>query len=112
MHIFDANSAERFEPAGHFGGLEVSKVVDGEGPGNLRVQVSYCPPGGGGERHHHDDDAQLFLILRGELTFDAGGKRFTLRERDAVLLEPGEDHATINESDEESVAVVVTVRSS
>lgn len=111
MQVYRAADAPRAEPAGHFGGLAVSDVtVDDGGPAGLRVQLSYCPPGGGGERHAHDDDAQLFLVARGELSFDTGEERFRLAERDAVLFAPGEPHATLNESDEDSVTVVVTVR--
>jgi quercetin dioxygenase-like cupin family protein len=109
MQIYRADTATKAEPPGHFGGLEVSDVVADE-RSTLRVQLSYCPPGGGGERHAHETDAQLFLIARGELSFDAGDERFRLGERDAVLFESGEPHATFNDSDEESIAVVVTVR--
>lgn len=110
MRIFDPKTAARIEPAGHFGHLEVTDVVPKDVGGDFVVQLSYCPPGGGGEKHHHDDDAQLFLVAKGELTFDTGTERFTLREQEAVLFEPGEPHATLNESDTESVSVVMTVR--
>jgi quercetin dioxygenase-like cupin family protein len=112
MHIFRASEAERVEPAGHFGHLAVADVVPKSVGDNFVVQLSYCPPGGGGEKHHHDKEAQLFLVIQGELTFDTGEDRFTLREQEAVLFEPFEPHATLNESDSDSVAVVVTVNRS
>ncbi len=110
MHIFHPGDAPRIEPAGHFGHLEVTDVVPREQGQNFVAQLSYCPPGGGGEKHHHDEDAQLFCVVKGELTFDTGEERFTLREQEAVLFQPGEPHATLNESDQESVSLVVTVR--
>lgn len=109
MHVFNPDNAPRVEPSGHFGHLAVADVVPKDLGENFVVQLSYCPPGGGGEKHHHDVEAQLFLIARGELTFDTGAERFTLHEHEAVLFEPGEPHATLNESDRDSVAVVVTV---
>lgn len=110
MHIFRAAEAPRVEPPGHFGQLSVADVVPKAIGDNFVVQLSYCPPGGGGEKHHHTEEAQLFLVIAGELTFDTGETRFTLREQEAVLFEPFEPHATLNESDRESVSVVVTVR--
>lgn len=109
MHRFQASSAPRTEPAGHFGHLAVSDVVPKSVGDNFVVQISYCPPGGGGEKHHHTEESQLFLVVSGELTFDTGEERFTLHEQEAVLFEPFEPHATLNESDSDSVAVVVTV---
>lgn len=109
MHTFRASEATSVEPAGHFGGLSISDVVSRAKGGNFAVQLSYCPPGGGGEKHSHDADAQLFLVIEGELTFDTGNERFTLHEREGVLFEVNEPHATLNESDKPSVSVVVTV---
>ena len=109
MHKFDPTTATRVEPAGHFGHLEVADVVPKAVGGIFSTQLSYCPPGGGGEKHHHETEAQVFLVIRGELTFDTGEERFTLRENEAVMFEPMEPHATLNESDSESVSVVITV---
>lgn len=110
MHLFKASEAERVEPAGHFGHLAVADVVPKAVGENFVVQLSYCPPGGGGEKHHHEEEAQLFLVISGELTFDTGEQRFTLKEQEAVLFEPREPHYTLNESDTDSVSVVVTVK--
>lgn len=110
MHIFRATEAPRVEPDGHFGHLAVADVVPKTVGDNYAVQISYCPPGGGGEKHHHEEEAQTFLVIAGELTFDTGEERFTLRAQEAVMFDPFEPHATLNESDAESVAVVVTVK--
>jgi quercetin dioxygenase-like cupin family protein len=110
MHVYRATESTRVEPAGHFGGLEVSDVVDRATGGNFVVQLSYCPPGGGGEMHEHAEDSQLFLVMEGELAFDTGSERFTLGPHEGVLFEPGEPHATLNESGAPSLSVVVTVR--
>lgn len=109
MHVYRAGEATSVEPAGHFGGLNVSDIVTRDKGGNFAVQLSTCPPGGGGEKHSHDADKQLFLVIEGELTFDTGQDRFTLHEREGVLFEVGEPHATLNESQATSVSVVVTV---
>lgn len=110
MHVYKAAGAPSVEPAGHYGGLAVSDAVGRDITGNFSVQLSYCPPGGGGESHHHTEDSQLFMVIQGELTFDTGSEVFTLGPKDSVMFAPGEDHATHNNSDEDSVSVVVTVK--
>jgi len=109
MHIWRRAEAEFFEHPGHFGGLEVSNVVSKAIGQNFVVQESKAPPGGGGESHYHENETQLFLVVKGELSFDTGSERFMLRSGEAVLFQPGEPHATLNEGGEESVSVVVTV---
>jgi quercetin dioxygenase-like cupin family protein len=99
---------ERFTPPAHFGGLKVGNIVPLVGH-NFSVQVSVAPPGGGGEKHHHDDWSQVFYVLDGELTFDTGKERFTLQAGEAVLFEPGDPHATINEGKRDSVSLVMTI---
>lgn len=110
MHVFKAEQASRVEPAGHYGGLAVSDVVAQDVGGNFKTQLSYCPPGGGGQSHHHAEESQLFVVIKGELSFDTGKEQFTLHDGQAVLFEPFEEHATHNHSDAESVSVVITVR--
>lgn len=112
MHVFKASEAKRVEPAGHYGGLAVSDAAPLDIGGNFTTQLSYCPPGGGGESHHHTEESQLFMVVKGELSFDTGKEQFTLREHEAVLFHPFEQHATHNHSDTESVSVVITVKQS
>jgi len=110
MKVFHVANAERVEPPGHFGHLEVATITDLDEVA-FRAQVSFCPPGGGGELHHHDDDDQLFVVVSGELTFRIGsGEEFTLGEHDAVLFKAGEAHYTENRSADPSVSIVVTAR--
>lgn len=97
-------------PPGHSGGLQVADVVDRDTGDNFVIQQSFAPPGGGGEMHQHDDDMQLFYVMSGSLSFDTGTSRFTLEAGEAVLFEPGEPHATLNDSSADSVSLVVTVR--
>jgi len=96
-------------PPNHFGGLNVLDIVPFAGS-NFSVQLSKAPKGGGGELHHHDDWSQVFYVLQGALTFDTGKERFTLTRGQAVLFEPGDPHYTINEGEEESVSLVITVQ--
>jgi quercetin dioxygenase-like cupin family protein len=108
MQIWHNDQPETFTPAGHFGGLRVANVVPRDGR-NFSVQVSTAPPGGGGELHHHDEWSQVFFVMQGELSFDTGKERFTLKAGQAVLFDPKDPHATLNESAEDSVSLVITI---
>ncbi len=108
MEISRTKGRKAYVPPGHFGGLEVSDLVPFEGS-NFSVQVSSAPPGAGGEMHHHEAWAQVFYVAAGELTFDTGEERFTLKQGESVKFEPHEQHETLNESDAPSVSLVITV---
>ncbi len=109
MNIWKNGAAAGVTPPNHFGGLTVLDIVPFKGS-NFSVQVSKAPKGGGGEMHHHDDWSQLFYLVRGELTFDTGKERFTLKEGQSVLFEPGDPHYTINEAEQEAAYLVITVQ--
>ncbi|HVW55433.1 MAG TPA: cupin domain-containing protein [Rhizobiaceae bacterium] len=109
MNIWKNGAAAGITPPNHFGGLTVLDIVPFKG-GNFSVQLSRAPKGGGGEMHHHDNWSQVFYLMQGELTFDTGEKRFTLKQGEAVLFEPGDPHYTINEGEEESAYLVITVQ--
>ena len=109
MKIWQEKNPETFTPPAHFGGLQVANIVP-FADGAFSVQISKAPPGAGGEMHHHDTWSQVFYILGGELTFDTGQKRFTLHAGESVLFEPKDPHYTLNEGNEESVSLVITVK--
>lgn len=108
MKRWTSNDSTPFTPPAHFGGLEVRDIVPFKGR-NFSVQVSKAPKGAGGEMHHHDDWAQVFYIVKGELTFDTGAERFTLHEGESVLFDPKDPHHTLNEGNEDSISLVVTI---
>lgn len=107
MRIWLNDNPETFTPPAHFGGLRVANFVPLK-ESKFSVQISTAPPGGGGEMHYHDDWSQVFFVLKGELTFDTGQQRFTLKEGQGVLFEPKDPHATLNESDVDSISLVIT----
>lgn len=108
MKVWKDGDKRGITPPNHFGGLEVLDIVSLAGS-PFSVQVSKAPPGGGGEMHHHEEWSQVFYVAKGEMTFDTGKERFTLTEGQSVLFEPGDPHYTLNESEEESTCLVITV---
>lgn len=109
MKIWKDGAAQGVTPPAHFGGLTVLDVVPFKG-NNHAIQVSRAPKGGGGEMHHHEDLAQTFFMIDGEMTFDTGKERFTLKPGEAVLFEPHDPHYTINEGDKDATYLVITVQ--
>jgi mannose-6-phosphate isomerase-like protein (cupin superfamily) len=59
--------------------------------------------------HHHEKWSQMFFVIDGEMTFDTGQERFTLKRGESVLFDPREPHHTLNESRKDSLCLVVTV---
>lgn len=96
------------QPEGHYGGVTAADILTKARTGNCIVSTMTTPPAGGGHIHEHKNDLQLFIVTQGSLTFDTGVERFTLAKMEAVLFEPGDPHSTANETDEDSVAVVIT----
>lgn len=109
MNIWKNGAAAGITPPNHFGGLTVLDVVPFK-DSNFSIQVSRAPKGGGGELHHHDSWSQVFYLMEGELTFDTGKERFSLKQGEAVLFEPGDPHYTINEAEQEAIYLVITVQ--
>jgi len=109
MKIWREKNPVTFTPPAHFGGLQVANFIPLDGS-DFSVQISTAPPGGGGEMHHHESWSQLFFVTKGQLTFDTGKERFTLKEGEGVVFEPNDPHYTLNEGDSDSVSLVVTVK--
>lgn len=109
MRIWKESDVAGFTPPNHFGDLKVFDVVPFENS-NFSVQVSRALSGAGGELHHHDTWSQVFFIMQGELTFDTGDQKFTLKAGESVLFEPKDPHHTLNEGNEESVSLVMTIK--
>jgi quercetin dioxygenase-like cupin family protein len=109
MNIWKNAAATGITPPNHFGGLNVLDIVPFKG-NNFCIQLSKAPKGGGGDLHHHDDWAQAFYMVKGEMTFDTGKERFTLKPGESVLFEPGDPHYTVNEADEQAEYLVITIQ--
>ena len=110
MQVWSSAEATWFHPAGHYGELRVSNVVDWGTGRIVQVQCSELRPGSDKELHTHDDAAQLYVVLDGEFRFDTGGETLRLGPMQAVLFEPGDPHAICNDGTEPGRALVTTVR--
>jgi quercetin dioxygenase-like cupin family protein len=48
--------------------------------------------------HMHDDEKEFFYFIKGTPLFKACGKEYRVSEGDAFLVEAGESHALINDT--------------
>ena len=110
MEIWRGKESKSFEPDGHFGGLAVTDVVTRDIGDNFVIQGSVIPPGGGGHSHSHEDDIQVFIVVKGQMTYDNGEEKVTLHANEAVTFLCDEPHASLNEGDSDTSVFVVTVR--
>lgn len=73
-----------------------------------RGTMSYKKPGvrthshdgpGGLDRHVHDD-CEAFVILQGKAVMEVDGQRIPLVTGDVLIVEPGEDHHLISDTED------------
>ena len=55
---------------------------------------------GGADCHVHEDDREAFVILQGKAMMEVEGERHPLVAGDIVVIEPGEDHHLISDSED------------
>ncbi len=58
---------------------------------------------GGTDCHVHADDREAFVILQGKAVMEVDGIRHPLVPGDIVVIEPGEDHHLISDTDDPCV---------
>jgi len=65
-------------------------------------------PGGSSASHRHRRSEETYYILRGEGRLVIDGQSHALRAGDACLIEPGERHRIVNETEDELVFLAVS----
>jgi mannose-6-phosphate isomerase-like protein (cupin superfamily) len=79
--------------------LKTSADTDGE---YVHVEVVVEPDGFVAAAHVHPYQTERFEIVSGEVTFKAGGRTFTAKAGDEVLVEPGTPHKFWNSGTEDA----------
>ena len=60
-------------------------------------------PGQSSDTHKHKDMFEIFYVLSGRIAFIVENKKTIVSKDNCILIEPGELHSQINESDEDSL---------
>ncbi len=69
-------------------------------PPGLRTHTADGP--GGSDRHTHDD-CEAFIILQGKAVMEVDGERIPLVTGDVLIVEPGEDHHLVADTEDPCV---------
>jgi uncharacterized cupin superfamily protein len=75
-------------------------------PGAVHVPPGTDPSSG----HSHTQIEEIYFVVDGEITVKLDDEVLTLGPRDAVLISPGTTRAFRNDSDEEAVVAMCSVR--
>ena len=67
------------------------------------------PTGNASSKHFHKISEESYLILSGEATININNQVFTLKQNEAILIEPLEIHQISNQANEELVFIAVCV---
>ena len=84
--------------------------VESEMAGKARMCSKITLPAGAGiGEHAHVQDAELYYVLKGELTVHDNGEEYVLHAGDAVFTALGGTHSVSNETDSaaEFLAVII-----
>ena len=79
--------------------LKTSADTDGE---YVYIEVVVEPNGFVAAAHVHPYQTERFEIIAGEVTFKAGGREFTAKAGEEVVVEPGTPHKFWNSGDEDA----------
>lgn len=74
---------------------------------NAKVQLMKIPPAGGIKPHHHNVRTECIRIVSGNGVIKVNGEAVASSEDDMILIEPGDVHEFINNSESEYFTFLV-----
>jgi mannose-6-phosphate isomerase-like protein (cupin superfamily) len=77
----------------------------------LSVIEERMPPNTTEKAHHHKTATQFFRVLKGVLTREVEGERYSLKAGEGLEVSPGERHKAINASGQPCVFLVCSAPS-
>ena len=95
-------------PPNHYDLLGRAVADKSVGVDSFHVGVTRMEKIGRCDPHTHDGAVQLFIILKGEMMFVSPEGETPLKEGQAVIVYPGEEHSNYNVAGEETIYLTVT----
>ena len=108
MKVIRLQEVEGVLPSGHYNLVSKRLLGESDSITGLRVSFVRMQEGGGADPHVHDDAEQLFIVLKGEMKFKIGGVDLSLKQGNAVLVQPREVHENTNAVQSETEYLVIT----
>ena len=93
-------------PANHYNMMSRWVVDETVGAKSMRISLGHMESNGRADPHTHENMEQLFIVLKGALIVKSEREEVRIGEGEAVLVFPGEPHATIADNQETDYLVV------
>lgn len=109
MKIYKQGTGKKYTPFNHFG-MTTEAVFNPElGSKHVNITISTIPKGAGSDDEVHENSDQIFYVMSGIMSVFCEGKLLhTVEKGNAIMIEAGDVHAVMNESDEDLVFYAVT----
>jgi quercetin dioxygenase-like cupin family protein len=106
MHVVRLADAPRYDAPGHHDMRTLRLQGREAGPADiLWVGMSQILPGGGIAASASPEE-KMYVVLEGEVAFEAGGERAVLRQWDSCRIAPNETRALRNETGRPAVVLL------
>ena len=101
MKVIRVKELPRITPSKHHNMFVRRAVDDRIGAKTMEVSFGHLEPNGLVEAHRHEKREQAYIVLKGVMvTKNEQGKEIRIHQGEALLVYPGEVHATYAENEE------------
>ena len=108
MKVIRVKEIPRTTPPKHHNMFVQRAVGDSIGAKTMKVSFGHLEPNGVVEAHRHEKSEQAYIVLKGVMvTKNEQGEEIRVHEGEALLIYPGEVHAT-SAGNEETDYICVT----
>ena len=95
MKVIKVKELPKVIPPKHYNMFVRRAVDDSIGAKTMKVSFGHFEPHGVVEAHTHEKEEQVYIVLKGVMiTKNELGEEFRVNESEALLIYPGEVHAT------------------
>ncbi len=108
MNLIKIKELPGMVPKGHYD-LVGRKLVDRDlGSQAMRTYLIHMDPTGRTDDHVHADAAQLFVVLKGELSITGKAGKIRIKEGEAAFVPAGDSHLVANGIEGETEYLAIT----
>jgi mannose-6-phosphate isomerase-like protein (cupin superfamily) len=75
---------------------------------NLSVKQEHMPPYATEVEHFHNHAQQFFYVLQGTATFYIDDQKYSVKEKQGIVVECKSKHVVVNETDEDLTFLVIS----
>ena len=106
MKLIRIKDLPQATPPNHYNMVSRWVVDESIGAKSMRISLGHTEPNGRAAPHTHENMEQLFIVLKGALIVKTEQEEVRIGKGEAVLVYPGESHATIADNQDTDYLVV------